>query len=95
MKFDNSLKIICLESDAFYALVNTVVERVKEDLEINHQQWISDDEAMLLLKIKSKTTLQKLRDTGSIRYSQPMKKVILYDRASILDFLDKNANETF
>lgn len=96
MKPDSQLNIICLESEAFYALVNNVVERIKEEQGLQSQQiWISDIEAMELLRIKSKTTLQKLRDTGSIRYSQPMKKVILYDKQSILDYLDANANETF
>lgn len=96
MKSDSQLNIICLESDAFYALVNNVVERIKDEQGFQNQQiWISDIEAMELLRIKSKTTLQKLRDTGSIRYSQPMKKVILYDKQSILDYLDANANETF
>ncbi|RYZ84994.1 MAG: DNA-binding protein, partial [Proteobacteria bacterium] len=48
-----------------------------------------------LLKIKSKTTLQKLRDEGKIRFSQPQKKLILYDRDSINTYLEQNAKKTF
>ena len=32
---------------------------------------------MEILSIKSKTTLQKLRDTGAITFTQPQKKIIL------------------
>jgi Helix-turn-helix domain len=88
------MDVICLEDKAFYALVEEVVERIKEK---SHQQdlWVSDIEAMHLLNIKSKTTLQKLRDEGKIRFSQPQKKVILYDRTSISIYLEKHAHNTF
>ena len=35
------------------------------------------------------------RDEGKIRYSQPEKKIILYDVDSINDFLEKNSKDTF
>jgi hypothetical protein len=59
------------------------------------ERWVSDEQAMQLLKIKSKTTLQQLRDGGKIRFSQPQKKIILYDRLSIDAYLEKNARNTF
>lgn len=86
----SSLNIICLETEAFYALVEDVCARLEtkdEDL------WIDEEEAKRLLRIKSKTTLQKLRDEGAIRFSQPTKKIILYYRQSILDYLEKHAKE--
>jgi len=61
----------------------------------NAEKWINDEEAMTALNIKSKTTLQKLRDEGKIRFSQPQKKIILYDKSSIDEYLDKHAHETF
>lgn len=93
--FSNRLDIICLESEAFYALVEEVVNRLKEKNGIEHDKWISDEEAMKLLHISSKTTLQKYRDEGLIRFTQPSKKVILYDRNSILEFLNTKAKDTF
>jgi len=39
--------------------------------------------------------LQKLRDTGSIRFSQPEKRIILYDIDSIYAYLEKHTKETF
>lgn len=89
------MQVICLEEDAFYTLVEQVVARLKKENGKEKAKWISDEEAMQLLNIKSKTTLQKLRDEGKIRFSQPQKKVILYDTDSINEYLEKNARETF
>jgi hypothetical protein len=89
------MEVICLETEAFYSLINEVVERVREKKKITLDKWIDSDEAMRLLKIKSKTTLQQLRDEGKIRYTQPQKKIILYDRDSINSYLDKHAQNTF
>lgn len=89
------MQVICLEEDAFFILVEQVVARLKKDHSKEKAKWVSDEEAMQLLNIKSKTTLQKLRDEGKIRFSQPQKKVILYDRNSIEIYLERNARETF
>ena len=89
------MQIICLEEAAFYALVEQVVNRLKENHGTENDKWVFDQQAMHLLNIKSKTTLQKLRDEGKIRYSQPQKKIILYDRNSINAYLESNARNTF
>lgn len=94
-EFENSLNIVCLESEAFYALVEEVVERIKDKSPTPKDKWISDEEAMKMLRISSRTTLQKMRDSGKIRFSQPTRKLILYDRGSILDYLEAHAKETF
>ena len=88
------MKVICLEEEAFYMLMEQVVNRLKEKNRATLDKWISDKEAMRLLNIKSKTTLQKFRDEGRIRFSQPQKRIILYDRESIIRFLERNAVET-
>ena len=88
------MEVICLQDQAFFALIEEVVQRLKTEGG-NPDKWISDDQAMQLLKIKSKTTLQKLRDEGKIRFSQPQKKIILYDRQSIDAYIEKNARDTF
>jgi hypothetical protein len=89
------MEVICLESDALYSLVEQVVERIKEKNNITHDKWIDGETAMKLLGIKSKTTLQYMRDNGQIRFTQPKRKIILYDRDSIMEFLDSKAQETF
>ena len=89
------MEVICLEDEAFYALVEEVVQRIKEKQNIKEDKWLSPSEAMEKLRIKSKTTLQRLRDEGRIRFSQPDKKIILYDADSINEFLNKHSKETF
>lgn len=84
-----------MDEPAFYELVETVVQRVSGKLSQAPDKWIGTEEAMLLLGITSKTTLQALRNEGRIRFTQPQKKIILYDRVSIMDYLDKNARNTF
>ena len=89
------MEVICLQSEALQALVEQVVERIKEKNSIKQDKWISAEEAMSLLRISSKTTLQKLRDEGRIRFSQPEKKHIVYDVDSIFEYLEKHAKNTF
>lgn len=93
--FGSRLQVICLESDAFYALIDEVVERLKDKHSTPLDKWIDDEEAMRLLRVSSKTTMQKYRDEGMIRFTQPSRKIILYDRDSINEFLEKNSKDTF
>lgn len=89
------MEVICLEEEAFYALLEMVIARIKEKENIKEDKWISAEEAMAKLRIRSKTTLQKLRDEGKIRFSQPEKKIILYDSESIKLYLEKHTNDIF
>ena len=89
------MEVICLQDEAFYSLIERVVDRIKEKNGINEDKWISPEEAMKKLRIKSKTTLQSLRDEGKIRFSQPEKKHIVYDSESINEYFEKNAKEAF
>ncbi len=89
------MQVICLEEEAFYSLVTTVVKKLKTEFSIHRDKWVSEEEAMKMLGITSKTTLQKYRDEGRIRYSQPDKKPIYYDSESIDLYKEKHARETF
>ena len=89
------MQVICLEDNAFYVLIEEVVQRLKDKKAIKEDRWISGPEAMQKLRIKSKTTLQRLRDEGKIRFSQPDRKVILYDVNSIYAYLETFAKNTF
>lgn len=89
------MEVICLHDKAFYALMDKVMEHVREKYNIKEDKWVSGTEAMKKLRITSKTTLLKLRDSGEIRYSQPEKRIILYDTDSINAFLNRNARNTF
>ncbi len=84
--------IITLEDKALYKIIDSVLEEYKEKIGAVQKIWITEDDAKELLGIKSKSTLQKLRDTDAIMYTQPMHKVILYNRESILEFLSAHSN---
>lgn len=89
------MNVIHIEEQAFYELIEQVVERIVAKHNAPMDRWIDGEEVMKLLRITSTTTLQKYRDEGKIRFSQPSKKIILYDRLSIDEFLENNAKETF
>ncbi|WP_294293580.1 helix-turn-helix domain-containing protein [Chryseobacterium mucoviscidosis] len=89
------MEVICLQDAALYALIDQVLAQLRAEHNKTENKWLNTDEAMQLLNIKSKTTLQNLRDEGKIRYSQPQKKIILYDRDSINIYLENNARKTF
>ncbi len=89
------MEVICIEDEAFYTLIEQVVKRLEKQHEVTPDRWIEHAEAMRLLGIKSKSTLQKLRDEGKIRFSQPQKRIILYDRTSIDSYLQKHARNPF
>lgn len=88
------MEVICLEDEAFYALVESVLKRIKDKEGKKEDKWISTEEAMNKLRIKSKTTLQKLRDEGAIRFSHPEKRIILYDTDSINEYLNKHSSDS-
>ena len=89
------MDVIVIESEAFYKLLEEAVSRIKEKHNINEDKWISGEEAMKKLRITSKSTLQKWRAEGRIRFSQPDKKIILYDTDSINEYLSKHSKDTF
>ena len=89
------MEVICLEDKAFYDLIEKVVARIMEKSSMKEDKWITPEAAMDRLNIKSKTTLQKLRNEGRIRFSQPDKRIILYDTASLDEYLDKHSKDTF
>ena len=85
------MQVICLEEPAFYALVDQVVTYIKTKQEVKEDKWISGEEAMKLLHITSKTSLQKYRDEGRIRFFQADRKIILYDRESVMAYLESHS----
>jgi hypothetical protein len=89
------MEVICLQETAFYELIDKVYERLKDQHKIAQDKWISGEEAMKLLRIKSPSTLQELRDKDAFRISQPSKKLILYDVDSIHEYLNKHSRKAF
>ncbi len=88
------MDLICLKNELFYQLVKEIIERLKDEEKTSLDIWVDGQTAMEILKIK-KTKLYYLRSTGEIRYSQANKKNILYFKPSLIEYLEKNAKETF
>ena len=89
------MEVILIEDKAFHELLDKVLARVMAANAIKEDKWVTEEVAMNKLKISSKSTLQKWRNEGRIRYTQPEKKIILYDVDSIYAFLEKHAKNTF
>lgn len=70
------MEVICLEDEAFYKLVKTVVKRIRPAEGKKEDKWIFGERVMVMLNIKAKSALQKLRDKGKIRFSQPERNII-------------------
>ena len=93
------MEVIVIESQAFEQLKLEIKQYVKQALKelleeknlAENKEWITIEEAMKLLPLKSKTTWQKLRDSGTIEISQaPGSRNILYSKKSIQNYLNKN-----
>ena len=89
------MKVILIEEEAFFELVDRAVQRISGKMNADKKKWLTPKEAMKVLGISSPTTLQRYRDEGRIRYSQPSKKIIRYDPESIQEFLDSKTKNTF
>ena len=89
------MKVILIEEEAFFELVDRAVQRISGKMNADKKKWLTPKEAMKELGISSPTTLQRYRDEGRIRYSQPSKKIIRYDPDSIQEFLDSKTKNTF
>lgn len=91
-----SNSVICLQSNAFYELLDQVIEHIDEKFSLSKEkQWVDSEVAMNILNIRSKSTLQELRNTGKVRFAHPQPKIILYDRNSLLEYIEKHARNTF
>lgn len=92
MKPQNTINI---NSEEPTELIDKVLEYVQYRYDKGGEKWIDGSEAMKLLGITSKTTLQLYRDSGKLRFSKINSKTILYDRESVMEFIESNARDTF
>jgi Helix-turn-helix domain len=86
--------------EKFVLTKSELIELVQEVIVVlrprsTQKKWISEKEVMAILGVTSKTTIQRLRDEGRIVYSQPMKRVIIYDRDSIIQLIKSHIKEKF
>ena len=84
-----------LNADDLNLLAQRLAELIKEKLGIQSTEYINEQEVMNITGLKSKGAILKLRQEGKIRYVQPYKRIIMYDKKSVLDFLSKHVKEPF
>ena len=87
------MDVIIIESEAYKMLLAEMKKTVRETVkEVAHPKsdWIGEREAMDLLGVKSKTTLQNLRDSQEFKFSKHG-RIIRYSNKSILEFLERNS----
>lgn len=83
---DNKLDEFTSElADKIFARIQDNKSKMQED----ENDWINEEEAKKIFPLRSKTSWQKMRDRGYIRFTQIGRK-ILYSRKSILDYLEKH-----
>jgi hypothetical protein len=87
-----NVEIICTETEAFYQLVDKIMDYAKSKIPKHEEEWVDSDIAMSILGIGT-TTLQKYRDQNLIRVSRLSKKHIMYHRPSLIQFLENNVKD--
>lgn len=84
-------ELICLDATAFQALFETLVQKIKKENKVEHDPYLSTEEACQLLKCNDET-LRKYWKEGLIARAKFSDKHILYDRESIMAFIKKHTN---
>lgn len=85
---DKEPLIIQTDSETFYRMIKKIIERIKsEETKDKGTDFISEKEAMQLLGISSKSTLQKYRDQSVITFYKLSGRKIRYSRMSIENFI--------
>lgn len=84
---------ICMDEKVYYDLIEGLITRIKAINQIHKDPWIDVNEALKMLSISSQTTLKKFCDQGHIRVSKVTEKIVLYDRQSILNFLESQVKK--
>ena len=87
------MDVIVLSSEAYRMMLAEIRKPVRETVhEVAHPKsdWIGEKEAMDLLGVKSKTTLQNLRDSQEFKFSKHG-RIIRYSNQSILEFLERHS----
>lgn len=88
-------KLIMISESNLLSLVQQVFQYILElKGNSNRKVWLTQKEAEKMLDLKS-SAMANLRNKGLVEYSQPSRKVILYKRESLEDYLEKHSKKPF
>lgn len=76
-------------------LADLIILRLEKRLLANEERWISIQDVMKILHIKSKTTIIDMTSRGLLRYTRINAKTLLYDRDSVNEYIEKNVKGRF
>jgi len=82
-------KFLIMEREDLETLLKEILPNVPE---AESKPWLLESEAMEILGIRSKSHMWKIRTTNpEIQVSQPSRKIILINRQSLMNWLEKNS----
>lgn len=87
------MEVIVFEKAAYWKMQEKLIsmfEVALKNAQPHDEEWISTQEAMDLLGVRSKSKMQELRNTNAIKYSKFGHKLIRYSKPSLMVYLKRN-----
>lgn len=82
-------KVVVVGTEELRKLIEELLPPISEK---EGKIWLREDEVMEILGIRSKSHMWKIRTTNpEIQVSQPSRKIILINRQSLMDWLEKKS----
>ena len=83
-------KLYCFDDQQMQMMLDHIYAYFQaKDQEQSIEPFLTERQAMELMKIKSDNTLRKYRAEGKIQFKKLSNGKVLYNHQSILDFLNK------
>lgn len=76
-------------------LADILYTRIEKRLSAYQDKWLDLSQVKALLRVSSSSTIQDLRDSGQLRFSKINSRTILYDRDSVLEYIERHIKEKF
>ena len=87
-------KLIIIQDEDY--LIDKIVKRLLEELHLpTKKEWVTENVAMAILGVKSKSYMWSLRTKGKLTYSKPSRKILLYSVKSINELIESNIKKIF
>jgi hypothetical protein len=90
------MNVICIGEQAFLTLIWEVIKYVKSEIKpVTADKWLGKKRSDAAAENKIAHHVTEIKGWGKIRFSQPEKKHIVYDRDSIIEYLEAHAKDPF
>lgn len=86
--------LILGDEETFFKLLDVFYKRIKEENTIDGEVFLSESEAMAVLKITSKSTMFSYRSNG-LPYHQIGRKILIYKKSDLEAFINRHRIEGF